>query len=352
MSKSTKSKFNVEDILFREQHEPALSSVVQAIKTSPLFPTIVSIYSRAPDTVRIGAVTRDQSTGRLTSVNIVSPIGLGICKLNISGEIGEGGVVSISTGWSTLSTFMDRHLLSTSNPRYLQNKIKPKSGRSSHVAAENLERAIAESQTAMAEKVRWIIDSMVDTYVGRRIGSSPSFVFKDLDDKTATFVARIVAGEVTLAEMPSHMRQSFDSEYKKYVERRDKFGESVMKGKDFLEGEKWMYFPDINEGVVLGAIRSEPMVASLNKYATDGHLPLVRQHNYVEEAVPFKWYKSFDHIPDELRSGLEYSLAMLKVHRGSDEMLPSQDGIFFWHEMGCASARSGAYDAPCLMLAR
>jgi hypothetical protein len=346
------NKFNVEDILFKEQHEQTIDSVVQAIKASPLFPSIVTIYNQAPDVVRIGAVTQDQSTGRLRSVRLVSPIGLGICMLSVSGEIGDGGTVSISTGWSTLSTTMDRHLLSTSNPRYLQSKVKPKSGRSGHIASENLERAITDSRTAVSEKVRWIIDSMIDINVGRRIGSSPNFLFKDLNDRTATFVARIIAGEVTLAEMPSHMRQSFDDEYKKYVDRRDKFNESVMKGKDFLEGEKWMYFPDVNEGVVLGAIRSEPMVASLDKYITDGHLPLLSQHKYVEETVPFKWYKSFDHIPDELRSGLEYSLAMLKVHRGSDEMLPSQDGMFFWHEMGCASARSGAYDAPCFMLAR
>lgn len=352
MSRSVKVKFNVEDILFREQHEPEFNKVVQAIKTSPLFPTIVTIYNQAPEMVRVGSISRDGISGNVTCVNIVSPIGLGICKLHMSGEIGNGGTVGISTGWSEFSHSMDHHLLSTTNPRYLQSKVKIKQDRSGHAASEGLANAINDSRLALSTKIRWVIDSMIDTNVGRRIGGSPSFTFRELDEKTNTFIARVIASDATLAEMSSQMRQNFDNEYKKYVERRSKFSEAVMKGKDFLEGEKWMYFPDLNGGVTLGAISPEPMVASLDRYLNDGQLPSTRDYNYAQETVPFKWYKSFDHIPDELRAGLEYSLAMLKAHRGSDEMLPRQDGLFFWQEMGCAAVQSGTFDAPCLLLAR
>ena len=150
-------------------------------------------------------------------------------------------------------------------------------------------------------------------------------------------------GEVQPSEMSPSQRYDFTNMFNKYVESREKFKNALKETADMISTEKWMYITNINGGVILGAIRPEPMSVALERYMSEGELPGEGAFNYVQEAVPFKWYPSFDHIPDEQRMELEFSMVMLKAHTNSAEMLPSGHGEHFYYELGtyCSCRNDG-----------
>jgi hypothetical protein len=107
--------------------------------------------------------------------------------------------------------------------------------------------------------------------------------------------------------------------------------------------------------VVLGAISPEPVRAALDKYVTEGRLPYTRAHSqtpyqYIKPEVEFKWYKSYDCIPEPLKGELEYSIAMLKAHRATDGDLFTECGNYFWPEMGAARFWGNPHSAKVLLL--
>ena len=106
---------------------------------------------------------------------------------------------------------------------------------------------------------------------------------------------------------------------------------------------------------MLGAIFSKPMLEALDQYCNGQCLP----HNgklfsYVKEVVPFKWCKSLEHVPEQIKSELEYSLVMLKTHRASDQMIPEIEMDTFWFDVGCYSSgtQKGFNVSPVILLAK
>ena len=344
-----KIKFDVRDLLFPEQHINE-QEVVQALMKSPLFSIIAQIYSQSDKFLRVGKIKKGGGDTAI-DVEMVSPLGFLVCRLSTSGTIGNGGTVSFYTPHGAMYNDAPLNYLSTANPRYLQSKIKPGSD---HPAAAALAARIHNAAEVMPVQLRFMLDTMVDKMFGESICSAPTFDVTKVQNSTSTFMARYMAGEVTLAEMSSDVRTNFAEVYGKYTAKRDKFKEVIQKGKDFVDGEKWVYIPGVNDGVVLGAISPEPMLAALDVYAAGDSLPDLNKDRYkIVETVPFKWYRSFDHIPDEYRSGLEYSLVMLKMHRASDNMLPPpQHMSTFWQEMGCYAIGGAGNDLQFLYLSR
>lgn len=342
-------KFNVRDLLFPEQHEPNVDSMVKLLLASPLLPAVAQIYNESNKAIRVGKTVM-HSNGTIRTINMVNPLGLLVGGLNSTGTIGSGGEVSCYSPWVPHSYIADRRGLSTANPRYLVNKVKMSSD---HPAGVNLHHSIREANKFIGGQLRSILDQMIDTDYGSSLTSAPTFKATALNETTGTYMARVVAGEISYAEFPANVRQDFERVFSSFKERRQKFKDSITNARQFLDGEKWLYLPDINNGVLLGAIRPEPMLAALETYSNGGHLPFESdEYTYVQESVPFKWYKSFDHIPEELRAGLEYSLVMLKMHRASEDMLPKHEDAKFWREMGCYSSNSAGKRSPVLLLAK
>ena len=344
-----KVKFDVRDLLFPEQHINEQEAAQSLIK-SRVFGIIAQIYSESDKFLRVGKIVKG-SAGEAVNVEMVSPLGFLGCRVSETAPIGHGGKVNFYLPFSPLSNEATQNHLATANPRYLQSKIRPQVD---HPVSSSLLAKISNARDAIPDRLRSMLDQMIDKMFGESICSAPKFDVTKVKDSTSTFMARYMAGEVALAEMSSDVRTNFEEVYGKYLEKRGKFSEVIQKGKDFVDGEKWVYIPGVNGGVVLGAISPEPMLAALDRYTKGDPLPDLAHGDYkMVETIPFKWYKSFENIPDEYRRGLEYSLVMLKTHQGSQKMLPEPEIIGkFWHEMGCYTVGGAGNDHQFLYLSR
>jgi hypothetical protein len=224
---------------------------------------------------------------------------------------------------------------------------------SSHPNFGLFESAVRNAQDKINFSVREFADEFIDNLNGRRVSGRPEI--SSLDSELTTLLVRAYMGDISLIDIPSQCKMRLDSVIRNYQESTNKFKDSIKKSYDFFDGNKWVYITDINDGVVLGAISPEPVRVALDKYVTEGRLPYTRAHSetpyqYIKPEVEFKWYKSYDCIPEPLKGELEYSIAMLKAHRATDGDLFTECGNYFWPEMGAARFWGNPLSAKVLLL--
>jgi hypothetical protein len=186
-----------------------------------------------------------------------------------------------------------------------------------------------------------MIDRLVDQAMGEGVTRAPVFgeggFGHSIDSSLITAMARVFAGEMSPHEVSISNQVEFQRLFNMYTNKREKFNGALVKAVDFLTGEKWIFANNVNGGVTVGAINDTGLLAAIEKYKSGEALPTQQEghFNYAVETVPMQWYPSFEHVPGEIRSGIEFSLAMLKTHRNAEKLLPDCTDI--WQEMGCAS---------------
>ena len=329
---SKKIKFNIHGIFMEGQNTVADRNLFVA---SPLFPVFVSIYNRASGKVKVGLLkTKQAPDGKtfISEIPIVTPLGLRVASLE--NRSSEYNVLSFGVSVDVLSNH-NTNALRTSNPKYIQSRMSPSS---ENDCATTFDSRLNDSANIFDQLIRSMIDTSIDNKFGRGLSSAPSFISRShIEPSLITFLARYFIGEVTQSEMNAKDLAQFNVLFKKYTEERDKFKSALANTLDMVSTEKWVYITNVNGGVILGAIRPEPMCAALDKYTSENVLPFTPSHSYVQESVPFKWYPSFDHIPEEYREGLTFSMVMLKAHTGSADMLPTA-GVHHYYELGAFCA--------------
>lgn len=299
------------------------------VARSPCLSVILAAYNLVGGNLRVGHVRKHQD-GRVSKVNLVTPIGLPVALINM-----ESPTYSFDLCYDASTGAMSSRL-NTTNLRYMKSKLSA----GNELAAAVVER-VNENNKFFSLSVYTMIDRLVDKAMGESVTSAPSFSSPlSMDRELLTFMARYMAGEVTTLEMPNNLRAMFDSMYKEFSNKRAKFKEALISAREFVGGDKWFFMNNVNNGVILGGIGSQPMLAAVEHYTNVGRMPSYSDYNFCDVTVPFKWYPSFQDIPEQYRRELEYSLVMLKTHRGVDEMIPNTGAREFWPEMGCYSAGS------------
>ena len=330
-------KFNISDIFLGEQttQEDRLNLI-----RSPLFGILANLYNRSEKAIRVGMITRAEATNDIHSVEIVTPEGLKVGRLSAryGCRFDFGVYPDPLSGGSNLSNF-----ISSSNPKYLQTKLGPKSN---HEAATLFDSKLNCANVFVSDLLRGMLDGFIDKTAGASFTSSPkvfgdSYISDRNEVELCNYLALHFAGEAAATEMPSRLRHTFDKMYKGFTDKKNKFADALSRSREMFSGEKWVYFSNMNGGVTLGAIRTDAMQVAINKYGSGQHLPFASEFNYAQWEMPLKWYPSHGHIPADIRQQVDLSLVMLKAHRNSDEMFPT-DGRF-WEEMGCAMANGDSY---------
>lgn len=334
MAKASK-KFDVANVFFKDQHD-------QVTKTrflqSPLFPIFVAAYNSTGGELRVGAIKYDrnenayQTTWKTMFVSQEGfPVGMVNAKINDSGQnssFSYHAFSGVADSFSNAST----SLITTTNPRYLQSKL---SSSSTHDVLMWLRRSAKDARYAVGEGIRTLMDNFIDKNYGESLSSRPRI---NINDEVGTCLANIVMGNMSLNDIPTNTRASFDRAFKEYEEKKAKFSAAIDKAKGFITGDKWILLPSLNEGVYVGAIIGDHIKDALDAYVTTGCMPSTDKFNYTNYSVAPQWYKSMQDIPEEYRNELEYSLAMLKVHRNSSDMIPKPEGWghTHWAEVGSA----------------
>lgn len=319
MGRKSAQSFNI-DSLFMEGQVDAATRM--EIVRSPYFSVIVAAYNLVNGNLRVGLVDRDSNL--ISKVMLVTPVGLPVAVIRIG-----TGTHSFEMCHSLSGAGFS--MMSTNNFRYMKNKIT-KSG--SDLAARIVGK-VDENNSFFSHTVYTMIDRLIDKSMGESVSRAPSFSNPlSMDRDLLTFMARHMRGEVTLLEMPGNLRNLFDSMYKEFSDKRERFREALKSAHDFVQGDRWVLFNGVNGGVILGAISPQPMIAAVENYSNAGMLPSPTSFNYCDTTLPFKWYESLEKIPANIYRELEYSLVMLKTHRGVNELIPSGTFHSFWVEMG------------------
>lgn len=325
-------KFNVHDIFMDGQNTVENRTL---FVSSPLFGIFAALYNRAGGDIKVGLLeskTEIGGTKYISSVPIVSPLGIGICEINNYGFSHYNDIAFDIQHEPLNGTYMGSRMRST-NPKYIQNRL---SSTSVHDAAGAFDAALNRARKAINSTIWRMVDLSIDKKFGDSLTGAPTFNGRGLaDGYMITFLARHFAGEVQQSEMNAAHRQEFDDMFAKYTNQRERFKSALKETHDMVSTEKWFYATRINGGVLLGAIRPEPMCAALDQYMNHNSLPPHTQFNYVQESMPFKWYPTYEHIPEDIRQQLEFSMVMLKAHTGASGMLPEQPGEKHYYELGC-----------------
>jgi len=297
---------------------------------------VANAYNRAEGRVRIGAIDTAADT-YIKSVYIVTTEGVPVAEVT-SNSTYTDIYFNTSAGNSFVRHKSGWRRLNTGNPKYLQNKLSVKS---QHEAAESFDSAVADGYAWVGIELRGMIDRLVDQAMGEGITRAPMFgeggYGHSIDASLITVMARVFAGEMSAHEVSISHRTEFQRLFNAYTDKREKFNGALSKAVEFLTGEKWIFANNVNGGVFAGAINDTGLLAAIEKYKSGEPLPTQQKghFDYAVNTIPFKWYPSFERIPDEIRNGIEFSLAMLKTHRNADSLLPNCTDI--WQEMGCAS---------------
>jgi len=322
-------KFNVHDIFMDSQNTVSDRNI---FVSSPLFGVFAAAYNRSEGKVKVGQLrmkTESNNVRYVGSVPVVSRLGMSVGSIdNYSGD--SYSSVAFATHANPFDGYAVSKRVRSGNVKYIQSKL---SRGSTHDIANSFDAALDRSEKAIGVNLRQMILNSIEVESGD--DGAPVFDIRNGgDDHLITFLARYFAGEVERAELKPSFQQEFDKLFKKYTDQRNKFKAALKSAYDMVSTEKWFYVTNINGGVLLGGISSLPMCAALDAFVRDNELPWVSELNYVKETVPFKWYLSHEHIPDELRQQLDFSIAMLKAHRNTAEALP-KGGRGFFHDLGC-----------------
>lgn len=345
MGRTKKVKFDTNNIFFRNQHS---QSDKAKFLQSPLFPVFASAYNSTKNAIRVGLFKSTYDPNRYNTqwqVSLVTEHGFSVGALSAT-IYDDAGRSSFGFNYpnSALSDLMNdpsNRILTTGNPRYLQSKL---AANSNHDAATQLRNGVDRAYNTPAAGIRRLVDSYIDSRYGSTLSSSPTIT---MGDEVTTCIANIVMGKISLNDLPAKIRNQFDNAYRAYEERKQKFSKAVASAADYVCGDKFLFFPNQNGGVVLAAINGDHIKAALTEYEISGELPSTVDFNYLKYTLLPEWYPDINSIPDQYRGELEYSLTMLKVNRNSPDLIPQRDGYSHrhWADVGC-----GMYNDSGVML--
>lgn len=328
MARRTKS-FNINDLFLQGQNDTAARNL---LIRSPLVGVIANAYNRSGGKIRVGVI-ETALDAHVKKVTLVTTKGVPVAEV-VSNLLYNDINFYTSSGNSIARHKSGWQRLRTGHPKYLQNKLSVKSN---HEAADALDGAVKDGEAWFGNELRDIVDRLVDQAMGEGVVCAPAFGPQGLGSSLLTEMARYFAGEISMHEVSASNRSHFQLLFDAYSNKREKFSNALTKAVEFLTGEKWIFINNINNGVIVGAISDIGLLAAIDKYKSGDSLPIQHEgtFNYAVETTPLQWYPSFECVPDEIRNGIEFSLAMLKAHRNSDTMLPTNSHI--WQEMGCAA---------------
>ena len=317
MTKKIKERVDVNDIFYDGVHDDASKAEVMR---SALWPVLVAMYSFSGKQLRIGPVGNNFAHDAiLTMVHFLTASGTPAAAVRLDAD-GEMLVMSADrgihgAGASTLAHYTTR--IASKNPRYIVGTLKADS---SHEGLDCIRSSIKDSQNIFSEILNRSMDQIVDVLAECSVTKPRVCKFSSAETDT---LLNITLGNASKSDIDPHILVSLEQKYKDYAKEIAEFTERVDRAADMFQSDKWVVAKGVLGGVIVGAIASKPLLTAYEVYKQDGHLPNYQSYKYDETIVPFKWYKSLDVLPEDIKSDFEASAVMLKAHFNSQELLPT-----------------------------
>lgn len=323
MTEKIKEQFDINDIFYDGVHDDASKAEVMK---SALWPVLVAMYSFSGKQLRIGPVRNfAQGHGYVhTMVHFLTASGTpaAAVRLDADGEMvvmnADRGIHGIDDGHT--SPYTNR--IVSKNPRYIVNTLKADS---SHEGLDCIRNAIKNSQNIFSEVLSKSLDGIVDVLA--ECGVNKPRV-KDLSHNETDTLLNIALGNASKSDVDPHILGGIEHKYATYTKEMTEFTKRVDRAADMFHSDKWVVAKSVFGGVIVGAVSSKPLLTAYEMYKRDGHFPHYVSYRYDEAVVPFKWYKSFDALPEDIKSDFNASAVMFKAHfnSNSQDLLPTLGG--------------------------
>lgn len=217
-----------------------------------------------------------------------------------------------------LNGFEFTRRIESKNVRYIVKKLGESSNHDVYIC---IHHALNRAATGLGEMVRGLLGDSFYAMTGKYLHRS----IPSLSDSNGNYalLLRHFMGEVKREELSLETVRKLDSDYKRWLDESNALRTALERFNTVFSHDKWLVMPQVNGGVIVGALSFHPLQSAVREAANDnGLLPSANNFNYVQEVVPFKWYKSFDSIPEGILAELNLSALMLKAHTGSEELFP------------------------------
>lgn len=323
MAKKIKERVDVNDIFYDGVHDDASKAEVMK---SALWPVLVAMYSFSDKQLRIGPVRHfAQGHGATrTMVHFLTLSGTPAAAVRLDAD-GDMVVMSADRGIhgrddAHTSPYTNR--IVSKNPRYIVNTLKADS---SHEGLDFIRNSIKRSQNIFSEVLFKSLDQIVDVLA--ECGVTRPKV-EDLSPAETDTLLNISLGNAPKSDVDQHILGRVEHKYATYTTEMAEFIKRVDRAADMFHSDKWVVAKSVFGGVIVGAVSSKPLLTAYEMYKRDGHFPYYSSYKYDEAVVPFKWYKSLDALPEDIKSDFTASAVMFKAHfnSNSQELLPTLGG--------------------------
>lgn len=220
------------------------------------------------------------------------------------------------------------------NYREYVTKAVLRSGTMSYIVS-NLKKcapAIKEKMLAARDTLDAAIKGLINSTMHEGYGAlyqRPSV--EQFDSDTRLQLLKLAMGEIDRASMDINAYRVCEFRHKEYMREVEKRNVTVEEAKLFAVNDKWLIIKNVLGGLIIGRIPKDTILREVTIFC--GYFSITTNEPMNMQNVG--WYKSLDDLPTELKADLMPSLMMLKVHTGSDDLLPTRDhAIAVWKEAG------------------
>jgi hypothetical protein len=327
MANTQKVKINIEDLFLPNMHT---KESMAATTRHPVWPIAVACYGVGEGKAVIGQVTAN-------TIRIVNRLGFYVAELQENkGNENSEYYVKMASG-ATNAQFSTYSIVSK-NIRYIVNKL----GKNSvHPVKSAIMGRIHDAETFINDKLGSMLNDGLNQISDVKPRGTPMINFPD---SVATALMLLCKGVLKPEDMTSNFLSVIDEKYKQYVSQAGNFKKVITDAREFFNEDKWFLINGISGGAVLGAIGKQPILAMLDKIEQENSLSINRpdRYSYLDTLLPFRWYKSLDDIPEEIKPQVNMQLMMLKTHTNNSTLLPEHtemQGHKFWPGVGAVVGR-------------
>ena len=324
MTKKIKERVDVNDIFYDGVHDDASKAEVMR---SALWPVLVAMYSFSDKQLRIGPVRHfaqgHNAIHMMVHFLTVSGTPAAAVRLDADGDMVVMSADRGIHGRDDAHTSPYTNRIVSKNPRYIVNTLK---AGSSHEGLDCIRNSIKNSQNIFSEVLSKTLDQIVDVLA--ECGVNRPRV-EDLSPNETDTLLNIALGNASKSDVDQHTLGRVEHKYETYIKQMAEFVKRVDRAADMFHSDKWVVANSVLGGVIVGAVSSKPLLTAYEMYKRDGHFPYYSSYRYDEAIVPFKWYKSLDALPEDIKSDFTASAVMFKAHfnSNSQELLPTLGGV-------------------------
>jgi hypothetical protein len=292
-------------------HDDATRKEIQASRFWPIIVAAINQVKDPDDSLVVGPIERFTLTKSLKSVDLVTRAGLRVCAVyrddeDPDGCIAFGGINEphrLGGPWSCMHV-----AVASKNVKYIVRKIKYQDS-DPYYAIHNRWR---DTKQFLSYQLNCMMERAV-----RSNGVMPENI--NIPGYAATALVKAYMGEINKIDIPQHIVTQIETQYREYVNKKEKAKDCVSNLRQMLNNDKWVMLSDMDGAVIVGAISKRNLQAALDSYELSGEIPDHNKFTYIDAIVPFKRYPSFDAIEDDIRRDIEMQLTMLKIHTNSDK---------------------------------